>query len=118
MRSSNPHQASPISATAVYTAIRQRRSAARFETSAMPRSALLQILALARGHTHLHRSESLDLYCVANRVADTPSGLYRYDRTQGTFRAYRQDASRARSLSDDFVRAHPCYATWSRFLSS
>jgi SagB-type dehydrogenase family enzyme len=79
MPSALEQQTIPSVDTPVHTAIRRRRSATHFETAAIPRHALLEILALARGQTNLHRSRSLDVYCVANRVTETQSGLYRYD---------------------------------------
>jgi SagB-type dehydrogenase family enzyme len=85
---------------AVHAAIRVRRSATHFEAEAMPRRALLQILALARGHAGLHRSEGLDLYCVANRVTETERGLYRYEPAN-----HRLEPRRRGDLAARLVRA-------------
>ena len=70
------------SRTTVRTAIRARRSAARFDATPLARQQLVRLLAMTRDNPELRRTPGLDLYVVAHRVEHTPPGLYRYDEGQ------------------------------------
>jgi len=60
-------------------AIRQRRSARRFEPGSVGLSELTFLLESARGHLALERAPGVDLYVVAHRLQGAEPGLYRYE---------------------------------------
>ncbi len=80
--------------------IEQRRSAAWFDSDPIPLDDLSFVLEMAGGHEALRRSEGVDLYVVANRVAGLESGIYRLERRARRLALVRPgDPSRAMTQS-------------------